>query len=59
MVDRLLKYAPALFAFAASPAWAGSMGTDGTPVDEPAALALLALGVVGLIIGRQAAKRRD
>ena len=43
--------------FAASPTWAGAIG--GTTVDEPAALALLAVGVVGLIIGRHAAKRRD
>jgi MYXO-CTERM domain-containing protein len=47
----------ALFASAGSPLWAGN--TAHTTVDEPAALALLALGVVGLIVGRQAARRRD
>lgn len=47
----------ALFAFAGSPLWANPVG--GTPVDEPAALTLLALGVAGLMIGRQVAKRRD
>lgn len=55
MIYRVFILLPTLFA--ASPAWAGAMG--GTAVDEPAALALLAVGVVGLIIGRQAAKRRD
>ncbi len=59
MVDSLLTLLLVLFAFAGSPANAGSMGADGTPVDEPAALALLAVGVVGLVIGRHAAKRRD
>jgi hypothetical protein len=47
-----------LFAGAGSPAWAVPVN-GGTPVDEPAALALLALGVVGLVVGRQVAKRRD
>lgn len=46
-----------LFALAAMPAAAQPAG--GTPVDEPAALALLALGVAGLVIGRQVARRRD
>lgn len=47
----------AIFASAANPAMAQAAG--GTPVDEPAALALLALGVTGLIVGRQVARRRD
>jgi hypothetical protein len=59
MVYRFFTVLPALFACAGSPAWAGSMGNGGTPVDEPAALALMALGVAGLVIGRHAAKRRD
>ena len=37
----------------ASPAFAA-----GTAVPEPSSAALLALGVGGLIVGRQAAKRR-
>ena len=41
----------------ASPALAGP--SAGASVDEPAALALLALGVTGLIIGRHVARRRD
>jgi hypothetical protein len=57
MIYRLFIVLPALLALSGSPAWAGTVG--GTTVDEPAALALLAVGVVGLIIGRQAAKRRD
>ena len=59
MVYRLSTALPALLACAATPAWAGSMGNGGTTVDEPAALALLALGVVGLVIGRHVARRRD
>ena len=59
MVYRFFTVLAALFAFAGSPAWAGSMGNGGTAVDEPAALALMTLGVVGLIVGRQVAKRRD
>lgn len=59
MVYRRFTVLLGFFAFAGSPAWAGSMGSGGTSVDEPAALALMALGVVGLIVGRQVAKRRD
>jgi uncharacterized membrane protein YfcA len=47
-----------VFAFAGSQAWAVPV-TGGAPVDEPAALILLAMGVVGLVVGRQVAKRRD
>ncbi len=54
----ILASAP-IFAFVATPAWAASLTGGGATVDEPAALALMALGVVGLIIGRQVAKRRD
>jgi len=48
-----------IFACAATPAWAGPLAGGGATIDEPAALALLALGVVGLVIGRHVAKRRD
>jgi hypothetical protein len=47
----------AVFAVAGSPLWAGTPA--GTTIDEPAALAIMALGVVGLVIGRQAARRKD
>jgi len=59
MVYRLFTALPGVLAFASSPAWAGSMGNGGTTVDEPAALALLALGVIGLVVGRHVARRRD
>ena len=59
MVTRFFIVFSALFAIAGSPVWAGTVGNAGTPVDEPAALALLALGVVGLVVGRQVAKRPD
>lgn len=59
MVTRILTALATIFACAASPAWAAPLGAGGTTVDEPAALALLALGVVGLIVGRHAARRRD
>jgi hypothetical protein len=54
----LLALPATLLAFAATPLWANPPAGS-TAVDEPAALALLALGVVGLVIGRQVAKRRD
>ena len=47
-----------VFAFAGTQAWAVPV-TGGASVDEPAALALMALGVAGLVIGRKVAKRRD
>jgi len=59
MVTRLFTAMPALLACAAAPAWAGATGSAGTTVDEPAALALLALGVIGLVVGRHVARRRD
>ena len=59
MIYRFFTVLLTFFAFAGSPAWAGTVGNGGTAVDEPAALALMAVGVVGLIIGRQAARRRD
>jgi hypothetical protein len=59
MIMRLVTLSLALFACAGSPAWAGPTGSGGTSVDEPAALALFALGVVGLVVGRHVAKRRD
>ena len=34
-------------------------GTGGITIDEPTNLALLALGFIGLIIGRRAARRKD
>ena len=49
--------AATVFALAGSPLWAGTGA--GTTVDEPAALALMALGVVGLVVGRQVARRKD
>jgi uncharacterized membrane protein YfcA len=58
MVTRLFTALLVLFASATTPALAVP-ANGGTPVDEPAALALLALGVVGLVVGRQVAKRRD
>ncbi len=48
----------ALFVLTATPVLANPGGSPAA-VDEPAALALLALGVTGLIIGRQVARRRD
>jgi hypothetical protein len=59
MSVRLISLPLAIFACAATPVWAGPLAGSGATVDEPAALALLALGVVGLVIGRQVAKRRD
>jgi uncharacterized membrane protein YfcA len=55
---RITTWLLVIFAFAGSQAWAVPV-TGGATVDEPAALALLALGVVGLVIGRHVAKRRD
>lgn len=43
-----------VLAFAASPA----LAQTSTSVPEPTDLALFALGVVGLIVGRQGARRR-
>ena len=57
MTLRLTFVPMALYALAGSPLWANP--GVGTSVDEPAALALLALGVAGLVIGQQVAKRRD
>jgi len=37
-------------------AWAD---TGGITIDEPTNLALLALGFVGLVVGRRAARRKD
>lgn len=48
-----------LAASAASPAFAGAVDAGSAAIDEPGALALLALGLVGLVVGRQAARRRD
>lgn len=53
----MLRMIPSVFLLIASPAFAA--GSSGAAVDEPAALALLALGVTGLIIGRHVARRRD
>ena len=39
---------------AAAPAWA----SGGIAIPEPSDLSLFALGVVGLLVGRHAAKRR-
>lgn len=55
MIFRMVPFVA--LAVAASPAWA--QAADSAQVDEPAALALLVLGVVGLVIGRQVARRRD
>lgn len=49
---------PALLILAAAPT-AALAQSIGTQVDEPANLALFGLGLVGLIVGRQAAKRKD
>ena len=51
-MQRLLV--PTLLILVAAPAHAGG----GTPVPEPSHLALFALGVVGVIIGRAGATRR-
>lgn len=47
-----------ILAASAAPLWANP-GTAPSSVDEPAALAIMALGVVGLVIGRRMAQRRD
>ena len=49
-----MRVAPLLLLLAAAPAHAA-----GTAVAEPSSLALFALGVIGVIVGRQSAKRRD
>lgn len=54
MVRPLLSIAIALCA--ATPAFAQ---TSGVSVPEPTNTALLALGIVGLIVGRYGAKRKD
>ncbi|WP_068073689.1 PEP-CTERM sorting domain-containing protein [Novosphingobium lentum] len=43
-------------ALVASPAMAQAVGTK---VPEPTDLALFAMGVIGLVIGRRGARRRD
>jgi uncharacterized membrane protein YfcA len=58
MVYRPFTALLVVLAFATTPALAVPVN-GGTPVDEPGALSLLALGVVGLVVGRQVAKRRD
>ena len=51
---RASHLAVTVMAFAASPALAGEVGTQ---VPEASALTLFALGVLGVLVGRQAAKR--
>ncbi len=59
MTPRFALLPFAVFAFAAMPARAGALAGGGATVDEPAALALLALGVIGLVVGRHVARRKD
>ncbi|MCY1671202.1 PEP-CTERM sorting domain-containing protein [Novosphingobium sp. SL115] len=54
MVRPLISIVIALCA--AAPAYAQSSGVS---VPEPTTTALLGLGIVGLIVGRQVAKRKD
>lgn len=57
MLARILASSVALvLAFLALPALAQ---TESTPVPEPTDLALFAMGVVGLIIGRRVARKKD
>ena len=58
MTSRFAPWLLLLFTFAGTQAWA-TPGTGSTQVDEPAALALLVLGVSGLAIGRYLARPRD
>ncbi|WP_169829126.1 PEP-CTERM sorting domain-containing protein [Tsuneonella mangrovi] len=50
-----MRYLPVIaLLLTASPAFAAS-----TPVPEPGSMGLFGLGVIGVIVGRQAAKKRS
>jgi hypothetical protein len=55
-VPRFIVPTLLLLVASATPAFAQ---VAGTAVDEPANLALFGLGLVGLIVGRHAARKRD
>ena len=47
-----------LFAMTALSAGSPALATDATAVSEPSTMVLFALGTIGVIVGRQLAKRR-
>ena len=57
MLLRMSSLAPTAFVLSILVA-APAMAAGGISIPEPSDLSLLALGVVGLLVGRHAAKRR-